>query len=114
ERCLAAHLLPDEEPVHLEVCNAPFDDNVTRRLRAALDRRQYDQVLDPRGVQLWADGTRASETLAKLRDGELPFPTLTGAFEMLEVEESTADAVAEAVRARRRSQESATVRGDVV
>jgi hypothetical protein len=114
EQCLAAHLLPDDEPVHLEVCNAPFDDNVTRRLRAALDRQQYDQVLDPRGVQLWADGTRATETLGKLRDGELPFPTLTGAFEMLEVEASTADAVAEAVRARRQSQETATVRGDVV
>lgn len=114
ERCLAAHLLPDDEPVHLEVCNAPFDDNVTRRLRAALDREQYDQVLDPRGVQLWADGTRADETLTKLRAGELPFPTLTGAFEMLEVEESTADAVAEAVRDRRQRQETATVRGDVV
>ena len=32
EKCLAAHLLPDDEPVHLEVCNASFDDNVTQRL----------------------------------------------------------------------------------
>jgi hypothetical protein len=114
ERCLAAHLLPDDEPVHLEVCNAPFDDNVTRRLRVALDREQYDQVLDPRGVQLWADGERADETLSKLRDGELPFPTLTGAFEMLDVGEDTAEEIATAVRERRRGQESATVRGDVV
>ena len=114
EKCLAAHLLPDDEPIHLEVCNAPFDDNVTRRLRAALDREQYAQVLDPRGVQLWADGTRATETIQKLRAGELPFPTLTGAFEMLDVADDTAEEIADAVRAHRRGQESATVRGDVV
>jgi hypothetical protein len=114
EKCLAAHLLPDDEPVHLEVCNAPFDDNVTRRLRAALDREAYEQVLDPRGVQLWADGERATETLEKLRGGELPFPTLSGAFEMLELGEETAAEVAEAVRARRAEQDGATVRGDVV
>ena len=114
EKCLAAHLLPDDEPIHLEVCNAPFDDNVTRRLQAALDREQYAQVLDPRGVQLWADGTRATETLEKLRAGELPFPTLTGAFEMLDVADDTATEIAEAVRGHRQGQESATVRGDVV
>lgn len=114
EKCLAAHLLPDDEPVHLEVCNAPFDDNVTRRLEAALSREQYDQILDPRGVQLWADGTRAEETLEKLRGGELPFPTLTGAFEMLEIDDDTATEIADSVKASREAQEAATVRGDVV
>jgi hypothetical protein len=114
EKCLAAHLLPEDEPVHLEVCNAPFDDNVTRRLQAALDRDAYEQVLDPRGVQLWADGTRAEESLAKLRGGELPFPTLTGAFEMLEIDEERARKIAEAIKSGREGQESASVRGDVV
>ncbi|MEZ3116617.1 hypothetical protein RYH80_11930 [Halobaculum sp. MBLA0147] len=114
EKCLAAHLLPEGEPVHLEVCNAPFDDNVTRRLRAALERGQYDQVLDPRGVQLWADGRRAEETLAKLRGGELPFPTLSGAFEMLEVDDDVIAEIVDSVERRRADQQSASVRGDVV
>ena len=114
ERCLAAHLLGDDEPVHLEVCNASFDQNVTRRLQAALDRGAYEQVLDPRGVQLWADGTRASDSLAKLRAGELPFPTLVEAFGMLDADESTARELAEAVGRRQATQEGASVRGDVV
>jgi len=29
EQCLAAHLLGDDEPIHLEVCNSSFEDNVT-------------------------------------------------------------------------------------
>ncbi|MFB6161809.1 MAG: hypothetical protein ABEJ61_11660 [Haloferacaceae archaeon] len=114
EKCLAAHLLPDDEPVHLEVCNASFDDNVTRRLEGALARDAYGEILDPRGVCLWADGTRADEAFAKLRGGELPFPTLAGALEMLGVDESTAAEAAEAVRARRADVEGPSVRGDVV
>jgi hypothetical protein len=110
--CLAAHLLPADLPVHLEVCNASFDDNVTRRLEAALAREAYDEALDPRGVQLWADGRRADERLARLRDGALAFPTLPEALGMLGVAEDRAREVAAAVRdhdARGRS-----VRGDVV
>jgi hypothetical protein len=114
ERCLAAQLLPDDEPVHLEVCNAPFDANVRQRLTAALDRGVREQVLDPRGVQLCAEGRRATETMAKLRGGELPFPTLSEALEMLGADEGEAEAVADAMSAARRRQEGATVRGDVV
>ena len=114
ERCLAAQLLPDDEPVHLEVCNAPFDANVRQRLTAALDRGAREQVLDPRGVQLYAEGRRATETMAKLRGGELPFPTLSEALEMLGADEGEAEAVADAMSAARRRQEGATVRGDVV
>ncbi|MFC7097747.1 DUF7095 family protein [Halobaculum marinum] len=114
EKCLAAHLLPDDEPIHLEVCNAPFDQNVKQRLKGALDRGAYEQVLDPRGVQLYGEGRRAPETMAKLRDGDLPFPTLSGALEMLGVEEPEAGEIADAVRDYRDRQEGATVRGDVV
>ena len=114
EKCLAAHLLPADEPVHLEVCNAPFDRNVTQRLKGAMAREAYEQVLDPRGVQLWAEGRRAEETMEKLRGGELPFPTLSGALEMLGADESVAGEAADAVRAYRERQQGATVRGDVV
>ncbi|MFB6282239.1 MAG: hypothetical protein ABEH40_09480 [Haloferacaceae archaeon] len=114
ERCLAAHLLPDDEPVHLEVCNAPFEDNVTQRLEGALARDAYGEVLDPRGVCLWVDGTRAEESLERLRDGDLPFPTLPDALEMLGADGEAAAEAAEAVRARRLDQDGASVRGDVV
>ncbi|WP_435127091.1 DUF7095 family protein [Halobaculum sp. D14] len=114
EQCLAAHLLPDDEPVHLEVCNAPFDKNVRQRLKGALARDAYEQILDPRGVQLWADGQRADETMEKLRGGELPFPTLTGALEMLGVDDDRAAEAADAVESYREAQQGATVRGDVV
>ena len=114
ERCLAAQLVPDDEPIHLEVCNAPFDQNVTRRLEVALDRDAYEQVLDPRGVQLWADGQRADDSLEKLRAGELPFPTLEDSFQMLDADSDTASAIADAITERRASQDGASVRGDVV
>jgi hypothetical protein len=117
EKCLAAHLLDgvgDGESVHLEVCNASFDDNVTQRLKGALARDAYEEILDPRGVCLWAEGTRADETMAKLRGGELPFPTLSGALEMLGLEEERAAEAADAMRAHRAEQTGTTVRGDVV
>ncbi|WP_277553963.1 DUF7095 family protein [Halobaculum limi] len=114
EKCLAAHLLPDDEPIHLEVCNAPFDQNVKQRLKGALDRGAYEQVLDPRGVQLYGEGQRATETMAKLRGGDLPFPTLSGALEMLGVEDAEADDIVDAMESYREAQEGATVRGDVV
>ena len=114
EKCLAAHLLREDEPVHLEVCNASFDDNVTQRLKGALARDAYEQILDPRGVCLWAEGTRAEESMAKLRNGELPFPTLSGALEMLGVDDDTAADAADAMREYRAEQTGTTVRGDVV
>jgi hypothetical protein len=114
EKCLAAHLLPEEEPVHLEVCNASFEDNVRQRLKGAIDRDAYEQILDPRGVCLYADGQRSESALEKLRTGELVFPTLPEALEMLGMEEESASAAADAVRDYRASQTGATVRGDVV
>ncbi|MFB6123821.1 MAG: hypothetical protein ABEJ78_10225 [Haloferacaceae archaeon] len=114
EKCLAAHLLREDEPVHLEVCNASFDDNVMQRLKGAMARDAYEQILDPRGVCLWVDGTRDEEALDRLRGGELPFPTLSGALEMLGLDEATAADAADAMREYRAAQTGTTVRGDVV
>ncbi|OYR61652.1 hypothetical protein DJ71_24165, partial [Halorubrum sp. E3] len=50
EKCLAAELVQDDMPIHLEVCNAGFEDNVRQRLKGALARDAYEEVLDPRGV----------------------------------------------------------------
>ncbi|UPV72837.1 hypothetical protein M0R89_09770 [Halorussus limi] len=114
EKCLAAHLLPDDEPVHLEVCNSSFEDNVTQRLQGAIQRESYEQILDPRGVCLWAEGQRSDDALRKLRESELAFPTLPDALEMLGMDEEKTDEAAEAVESYRKRQEGATVRGDVV
>jgi len=116
EKCLAAHLLPDETdaPIHLEVCNASFDDNVTQRLKGAMARDDYEQILDPRGACLWVEGRRSEEAFRKLRDGEFVLPTLSGALEMLGMETDEAADAADAVKAYRERQEGATVRGDVV
>jgi len=113
ERCLAAHLLGDE-PVHLEVCNASFSDNVTQRLRGAMAREAYEEILDPRGVCLYADGRRDDEAMEKLRGGELAFPTLSGALEMLGLDEDVAAEAAAVMRERRAEATGRTVRGDVV
>ncbi|MBV0923924.1 hypothetical protein KTS45_06880 [Halomicroarcula limicola] len=116
EKCLAAHLLPDDgdAPIHLEVCNASFDDNVTQRLQGAMARDDYEQILDPRGACLWVDGQRSEEAFEKLRDGDFVLPTLSGALEMLGMDDGEAGEAADAVRAYRERQEGATVRGDVV
>ena len=114
EKCLAAHLLGESEPIHLEVCNASFDENVTQRLRGALARESYEQILDPRGVCLWVDGQRDTDLLDKLRGGELPFPTLSGALEQLGVDSETASEAAERVSRYRTEQTGTTVRGDVI
>ncbi|MFW5977969.1 MAG: DUF7095 family protein [Halohasta sp.] len=114
EKCLAAHLLEADEPIHLEVCNASFDDNVTQRLKGALARDAYEQILDPRGVCLWIDGRRGEETMQKLRGGELPFPTLSGALEMLGMDPEEASEAARVVRSRRAETTGVSVRGDVV
>ena len=126
ETCLAAQLLDsdeadagsetdgDEEPIHLEVCNASFEDNVTQRLRGAQLRDDYTQLLDPRGVCLFADGVRSETAFEKLRSSELAFPPLSTALEMLGMDESESTTAAEAVHAWRETQEGATVRGDVI
>jgi hypothetical protein len=114
ERCLASHLVDDAEPIHLEVCNASFSDNVTQRLKGAMARDAYSEILDPRGVCLYADGQRDDEAMAKLRGGELAFPTLTGALEMLGLDEEAAAEAADAMRTRRAETTGRTVRGDVV
>jgi len=118
ERCLGAHLLDGDEPVHLEVCNASFEDNVTQRLRGALAREAYEEVLDPRGACLWVDGGdgghRSEEAFRKLRDASFAFPKLSDALAMLGVGDEEADRAARAVSEHRAAQEGATVRGDVV
>ncbi|MDT3433359.1 hypothetical protein [Haloarcula sp. 1CSR25-25] len=114
EKCLAAHLLEDEEPVHLEVCNASFEDNVTQRLKGAKMRNDYEQILDPRGACLWLDGERSPEAFRKLRDNEFVFPTLTQSLSMLGMDDDEASRAADAVKEYRAQQEGATVRGDVV
>jgi hypothetical protein len=114
EQCLAAHLLPEDDPIHLEVCNAGFEDNVTQRLKGAKTRGDYTQVLDPRGVCLWVDGQRSPSAFEKLRAGEYVFPTLSDALEMLDMNPDEAAAAADAVRDYRASQDGPTVRGEVI
>ncbi|MFB6362376.1 MAG: hypothetical protein ABEH59_13775 [Halobacteriales archaeon] len=114
ERCLAAQLLPDEAPAHLEVCNTGFEDNVTQRLEGAKARESYEEVLDPRGVCLWVEGERSPTAIDRLREGDLVFPTLAESLEMLGLEAVEAERAADAVRAYRERQTGATVRGDVV
>ncbi len=114
ERCLAAHLLSDDEPVHLEVCNTGFERNVTQRLKGARARGDYTQLLDPRAACLWVDGTTSEEAFRKLEAGEFVFPTLSAALEMLGMDDEEASEAADELRAYRRRQEGVTVRGDVV
>lgn len=114
EKCLAAHLLEPDEPIHLEVCNASFEDNVTQRLEGALAREDYTQVLDPRGVCLWVEGQRSDEAFRKLRESEFAFPPLSGALEMLGLEPEEAETAAATVEDHRTAQDGRTVRGDVL
>ena len=133
ERCLAAHLFGDE-PVHLEVCNTGFENNVTQRLRGARAREDYGQLLDPRAACLWVDsepsaagrgsvdaptgaedgGVRSDEAFRKLREGEFVFPTLSKALEMLDMDPEEAERAADRLHAHRRERDGRTVRGDVV
>ena len=114
EKCLAAHLLEAEEPVHLEVCNASFEDNVRQRLEGAMARGNYGEILDPRGACLWVDARRSEEAFEKLRAGEFVFPTLSDALEMLGLAADEAREAAEAVERYRAQQDGPSVRGDVV
>jgi hypothetical protein len=124
EKCLAAELLagidadavgtdPDA-PLHFEVCNASFGDNVTQRLKGALAREAYDEVLDPRGVCLWADGRRDEEAIDRLRAASFAMPTLPAALSSLGVDDDVAGAVADALAAERADQRGSSVRGDMV
>lgn len=114
EKCLAAHLLPDGEPIHLEVCNTGFEDNVTQRLEGAIARGMEGEILDPRGVCLWVDGDRSPTAFEKLRSGNLVFPTLPEALEMLGMAEMRSREVAAAIEDHRDSRDGTSVRGDVV
>ncbi len=114
ERCLAAHLLPADEPIHLEVCNTGFEDNVTQRLEGARARDAYEEILDPRGVCLWVDGEHSPTAMEKLRAGELVFPTLPGALEMLDMDDAEAREAAAVLKECRESREGQSVRGDIV
>jgi len=114
EKCLGSHLVDDDEPIHLEVCNASFEDNVRQRLQGALARDNYGEILDPRGACLWIDGQRSAEAFEKLRAGEFVFPTLPDALGMLGADDQQARAAAEQIRQARSEQAGASVRGDVV
>jgi len=113
-QCLATHLLEESEPVHLEVCNASFEDNVTQRLAGATARGNYGEILDPRGVCLWVDGQRSADAFGKLRAGEFVFPTLPEALEMLGLDAAEAREAADAVEQFRAERRGRSVRGDVV
>ncbi|QLD86087.1 hypothetical protein HWV23_10225 [Natronomonas halophila] len=118
EKCLAAHLLEDDEPIHLEVCNTGFENNVTQRLKGARARDDYTQLLDPRAACLWVDdedgGQVSEEAFRKLEEGEFVFPTLSASLEMLGMDEDEADEAADELRAYQDQQDGVTVRGDVV
>jgi hypothetical protein len=118
EQCLAAHLLEPDEPVHLEVCNTGFEDNVRRRLEGARARGDYTTLLDPRAACLWVDngegGTTSEAAFRKLADGEFVFPTLPGALEMLGMDEAEAEEAASALAEYRADRAGRTVRADVV
>jgi len=114
EKCLAAELVANDEPIHLEVCNASFEDNVRQRLKGALARDAYEEVLDPRGVCLWVDGTRDEEAFDRLREASLAMPTLPAALGMLGADEDVAREAADVLKRQRAEQEGASVRGDMV
>lgn len=114
ERCLAAHLIREDEPIHIEVCNASFGDNVVQRLQGARERDRWAEALDPRGVACWIDGRRDDEAIERLRDGAFAFPPLEEAFSALGLDADEAAAAAEGVANWRASRNGRTVRGDVV
>ncbi len=114
EQCLAAHLLADEEPIHLEVCNTGFEDNVTQRLKGAKARDDYTELIDPRGVCVWKDGRRSPTAFDKLREGSYVFPTLSDALEQLGLGPTEARKAARELDSYRQQQRGTTIRGDVV
>lgn len=114
ERCLASQLLPDDEPIHLEVCNAGFEDNVTQRLVAAIDRDSYEQLLDPRAVLVWREGESAHGALERLEHGDYVFPTLAESLVMLGMDQGDATDAAAVLDRWKVEIDGPSVRGDVV
>ncbi|MGM0449171.1 MAG: DUF7095 family protein, partial [Methanobacteriota archaeon] len=80
----------------------------------ALARDAYAEVLDPRGVCLWIDGTRDEEAFDRLREASLAMPTLSAALGMLGADEDVAREAADVLKQQRAAQEGASVRGDMV
>lgn len=114
EKCLASQLLPDGEPIHLEVCNSGFEDNVMQRLQAASEREAYEQLLDPRAVLVWRDGETADESLDRLQAGDFVFPTLAESLTMLGLTTDEAKTAAKELDRWRADLEGNSVRGEVV
>lgn len=113
-KCLAAHLTDSTEPIHLEVCNASFEDNVTQRLEGAMARENYAELLDPRGVCLWIDGNRSPTAFERLRTGDFAFPPLPQALEMLGLDHEQAQQAADVMERQRTERVGTTVREDVL
>ena len=114
ERCLAAHLVDPDEPIHLEICNASFEDNVRQRVRGAATHETFEDILDPRGVCLWLEGTRSETAPATLKRGEYVFPTLPEALTMIGLNEQLADRASDVVLQWRADRSGMSVRGDVL
>lgn len=113
-QCLAAHLTADAEPIHLEICNTGFADNVTQRLAGAQARNAYEELLDPRGVCLWKDGQRSPTAFDKLRESALAFPTLPDALQSLGMDPAEAESAASTLQTYHDSRSGTTVRGDII
>ncbi|ERH10385.1 MAG: hypothetical protein J07HX64_02158 [halophilic archaeon J07HX64] len=112
EWCLTVHLFEGDEPVHLEACNASFEDSVTQRLDGALVRDSYEGLPDPRGcVCVWSQ--RSKEVFGTLRTGEYVFPTLPETLGVLGPDEVAAREVAAAVEQLHDRRQGTTVRGNV-
>lgn len=114
EKCLAAQLAPAEEPIHLEVCNVGFENNINQRIMGAIERESYENLLDPRAVCLWKDGQTSESAFEQLRAGEYVFPTLQESLEMVGLEEDTADIAASTFSEWHEDLEGRTIRGDIV
>ena len=113
-KCLGAHLLEPGEPIHLEVCNASFEDNVTQRVEGGMARGEYEEILDPRGVCLWLEGRRSPTAFETLRSGEYVFPTLPDALGMLGLDPEEAREAADGVKRFREHASGSSIRGDVL
>lgn len=114
ERCLATHLSNSNEPIHFEICNASFEQNVTQRLKGAKIRNAWEEVLDPRAVCLWKDSERSRTATDRLQTGEYVFPPLAAALEMLGLDEADAETAADAIAAFRESTNGVSIRSDVL
>lgn len=125
EKCLAAHLVGANEPIHLEVCNTGFQRNVQQRIQAAHELQDYSTLLDPRAVCLWiaagcntvapnSIGERSQAAITKLRDGSFVFPTLEKALELLDMDSVTATSAAKQLQNAQDQSDGRTVRGDII